>query len=290
MTIPSGPSPARDQYILEAVRNGQAEAVFVPLTYTLDGRTIEVEVMADALKVDGVRVNVSAEVEQQIADMLNASLLTPLLADQLWAAREWTVTPKTSTPDKQMSSTERMVSHSAAIDASLQASGYTGQGIIQTVGKHWVLGKEGVISATKARNYGWHFLGAGQGYAPATSYTGSGVRVWQQPSTMHNPQHVDYSQIVQLVGRRILIDGQEADLAEVLADPELARFVSSEGPVLPRQVGVDELTPINVNPSFNRDEKTTNPGGKSLLAQLAKGLGIFALGTGAFFVARALRG
>jgi len=136
-----------------------------------------------------------------------------------------------------------MKSYSDAIDKQLSNIGYSGSGLVQTMGKHWVLYPG--ISTTKACNYGWHFKGSTSvAYAPATSWTGSGTRVWQPPGTAHNPQHEDYSQTCTLIRQNIKIGGKHYRLADVLSDKELSKFVSSVGAVPSRQPGVPVLDPI----------------------------------------------
>ncbi len=239
--IPSSPGEARDTWTLDAVSSGRAEYEFAPVTYEIDGRQAQFNIFRDALKVDGVRINATAIVEQQIADMLGCLLLTPQLADLLFAQRTWTVPPMTSKPDNQMVTTQRMIQHSQRIDDALEKLGYDNTGIVQTAGKHWALVKS--YPAGKAANYGWHFLGASNlAYNPATKLTGPGVRVWQSVGKTHYTTHVDYSQTITLVSRRCTIDGEERDLADVLQDATLASLASSEGP-LPtvRQPGVPEF-------------------------------------------------
>ena len=242
-TCPPQNGAARDAWLLAAVEAGEAEYEYAEVPLEVGGRQGFVYIFRDALKLGGVRINVSADLEQQIADRLGCVLLTPQLADFLFAARQWTVTPKTSNPDNQMASTARMIAHSDAIDASLVSQGYNGQGIVQTNGKHWALIK--TMPAGKACNYGWHFLGSGQAYAPATSYTGPGVRVWQPVSTTHNPQHSDYSQVCVLAARRMVIDGTEYDLGAVMMDAALSGLVAADGPLSSdRMPGVDSVPAI----------------------------------------------
>lgn len=241
-TCPPQPGPARDAWILDAVKAGEAEGQWTEITVEAGGHTAIFTVLADGLKIGGVRINVSAKLEQQIADVLGATLLTPQLADLLWANRTWTVKPHLFTPDNQMGSTARMIEHSQAIDADLAAQGYDGTGIVQTVGKHWVLVNAIANRPDKGANYGWHFLGAGQGYNPATSYTGPGVRVWQGVGTVHNAEHADYSQICQLVARSCSVDGHDNfSIEDVMTNPDLAPLLTTEGVLqLTRQPGVGE--------------------------------------------------
>ena len=241
-TCPPQPGPERDAWILDAVKAGEAEGQWAEIKVEAGGHTAIFTVLADGLKIGGVRINVSATLEQQIADVLGAVLLTPQLADLIWANRVWTAKPHTGAPDNQMGSTARMIEHSQAIDADLAAQGYDGTGIVQTVGKHWVLVNAIANRPDKAANYGWHFLGSGSGYTPATSYTGPGVRVWQGVGTTHNPSHTDYSQICQLVARSCSVDGHDNfAIEDVMTNPDLAPLLTTEGALqLTRQPGVGE--------------------------------------------------
>ena len=63
--------------------------------------------------------------------------------------------------------------------------------------------------------YGWH----GQDGSPIQPvYTG------------HTDRWVDYSHGIRLVSRRVVVDGVEHDLVDLLEDPELWQLVSDEGP------------------------------------------------------------
>jgi len=64
--------------------------------------------------------------------------------------------------------------------------------------------------------YGWH----GQDGSPIQPvYTG------------HTDRWVDYSHGIRLVSRRVVVDGVEHDLVDLLEDPELWQLVSDEGPM-----------------------------------------------------------
>lgn len=239
-TCPQQPGPQRDEWILDRIKEGEGQARWEQISIETNGHSAIFFVLADALMIDGVRINVSADLQQKIADVLGCLLLTPQLADLIWASRSWTVPPFTIPPVNGgiPMDTATMISQSRKIDDALDAQGYDGTGIVQTTGKHWILGAP---NASKARNYGWHFQGSSSGYAAATPYAGQGARVWQQPGTMHNAQHVDYSQVCVLVARNCTVDGHaDFDLGDVLQSDELWPLASYEGPVNPRQPGVGE--------------------------------------------------
>lgn len=237
-TCPPQAGPARDKWILDAVLAGESEAPLAEIEVSANGHTGRFTVLADGLMLGGVRINVSAYLQQQIADALGAMLLTPRLADLVWQARSVDLPPM---PRQITSSTAAMIEQSDKISAAIPPGS---QGIKNTIGKHWCLVKsifsDSAMAAHKAANYGWHFQGSNfQGIKGEPTVSLPGVRVIQGVGTVHDYSHTDYSQICQLVMRACIIDGQESDLANVLQDPELAPLVSHEGP-LPgwRQPGV----------------------------------------------------
>lgn len=222
--------------VLAAIRAGRARFEWWPLEIS---ERLTIEVFRDALMVDGVRVSVSAIVAQQAADLLDAMLTTPKTEDLIFVAATIHTEPH---PGDVVHKTAEQ--HSAEIDAELVRMGKpTGAGeLVATVGKSWCLASR--LSAVKAANYGWHFLGSAfRGIrGEATVSLPLGTRVIQGVGTMHGPSHVDYSQTLRLVRRRCRVDGAPADLRHVLADPLLARLLSHEGALsVFRQPGVEEL-------------------------------------------------
>lgn len=246
LELPEKPTDEREQAIRDLVAAGQAEYTWETITSTHGDHTAEFMVFADALKVEGVRLNVSAETEQIIADMLGCSLLTPKLADLIWLQRQVTLKPHPRGNTNGMSNTKAMLEHSVKLDADLEALGNPG-GIICTVGKHWVIDNsiaDGrlLYGFPVAMNYGWHFDGAKfDGNSFEASASQPTVRLIQGRGTRHNLKHTDYSQICVLVSLDCTLDGQPAKLYDILQDPELAPLASHQG-VLKclRQPGVPE--------------------------------------------------
>lgn len=185
---------------------------------------VRIWVFADALKVNGIRVAVTAQEAQEVADVLGALLTTPRIEDLIWQQADVRIEPH---PGDVVRKTAAQ--HSAEIDRDL--AGRTG--LIVTCGKSWVL--TNALRPGRAANYGWH--GTAAAYPSATI---PGIKVWQPLGTAHNAAHRDYSQTLRLVRRACEVDGRNADLGMVLQDPELARHVSHEGPLrLLRQPGVE---------------------------------------------------
>ncbi len=190
------PLPERLEVIYQEILNGHFdEPEWADVTSTIEGHSATFHVFADALQIDGVRVNVSAEYEQKIADALDCMLLTAKLADLVWIQKTICLTPF---PRTITSSVQGMLDHSADIDKALVKAGYAG-GLICTVGKHWVI-DNAIASNGKACNYGWHFNGQSyqgiSGEACASLIkdpkTGMYYKLIQGRGTAHDMYHADY--------------------------------------------------------------------------------------------------
>ena len=297
--LPSNAGPARDAYILNAVKSGNVVIPWSTVKTNANGHQGEFRVFADALKVDGVRVSVSAFLQQQIADLLSCCLLTAKLSDQMWAQRVATLPPFPQSTIG-MSSTTTMIKYSETIDAALAQLG-SPPGIVSTVGKNWILTNQllqangqPVLKATgrpAACNYGFFLLKTfdGQTFDPCASGIPN-CRVIQGRGTAHDLLEVDYSQICQLVARNCFVDGAARDLHDILTDPVLSGLVSSEGPLRTvRQPGVPVTAPLNVEPPCvgpNCPEVVSwVPGSQTDQGQGGVGLGLAFAGTASFGLA-----
>lgn len=242
LDLPPQPGPARDAAIISYIEGGQYETSWSEVTSTSGGHTGTFRVLADALKIEGVRITMSAYLEQTVADMVGATLLTTKLADLIFAQRTLTLSPHTQKPDATMVNTAVMIAQSQWIDAQLAAANFSGDGIVSTVGKSWCLSNILVntpSAAGRAINYGMHFIGSFLGQTWAPSVTLPGVRVVQNPGWAHSPQEVDYSQNCLLVARTCFVDGVSRDINDIYQDPTLSGLVSAEGPLkVLRQPGV----------------------------------------------------
>lgn len=232
----------RNQYIIEQVYAGNFQLKWQRLSSTIEGHTATFWVMGDALIIEGVRVDVSATVEQEIADAIGASLLTAKLADLIFEQAVGVIGPS---PQPITSSTQGMIDHSARVDHALAAIGNP-EGIVATVGKHWIIDNRLNQNPGRAMNYGWFFRGTSyqgiQGYPCASGI--AGVSVIQPAACAHDPSHVDYSQICRLVHKSCIVDGRLSTLADVLGNPELAALASHQGVItVLRHPGVPE--PVN---------------------------------------------
>lgn len=246
----------REKYIFDQVAAGNFEAAWSPLEYAVNGKQVKLNVMTDALKIGGVRVNVSATLQQQLADVFDASLLTAQVADLMFLNAAKRVDPS---PEPISSSVKSMINHSLRVDGMVGAS----TGIIAPPGKHWILDKKIEWSPGKACNYGWHFVGTSfkgiKGHPCASTYRkttdGKAISVIQPNATAHDAKHSDYSQICQLVSQQCWVDGTEYRFSQLLTDPALAVLVNSAGalkfdrqPNVPLVVGVKVAFPVIITP------------------------------------------
>jgi hypothetical protein len=234
----------REKFIFDQVLLGNFDASWVPLTYDISGKKVVLNVMSDALKVAGIRVNVSAFLQQQLADVFDASLLTALVADLMYVHASNVLNPS---PQPISSTVSSMISHDDKVTKQLKS--YNG-GIVSTVGKHWILDKKIDQQPSKACNYGWHFTGSNfqgiNGFACATlqkTLDGKPIKVIQPNATAHDAKHSDYSQICQLVSQQCWIDGVEHRFSDLLQDPSLCNLINHNGTLKnTRQPGVQKIS------------------------------------------------
>lgn len=235
--------------VLGAIAEGRFEHDFVPITIQAGGHTGVFRVSQDALKIDGVRINVSAALQQHIADLLGAYLLTPKLMDQLWAQRAVTISPCVQT---MTTTSAGMIEHSTCIDAKIaQAGGMPAGGIVQTIGKTWVITNALLDHPDRACNDGWHLEHPMVGIPFDDAPTLPGAHIIQSPGYRHDAAWLDDSQMCLLVHRDCEVDGSPALFANVARDPALAPLVNAGGILrVLRQPGVPELvTPPTTGPA-----------------------------------------
>jgi hypothetical protein len=218
-SLPPHAGPARELAILEAVRAGLHDPwSWYTIALAHRGRDVVIRVMPDALRLGGVRVNVSHTNAQRLADLLGAWLPTSRISDLVHEHADVVLRPQLGVPDSQMADTSRMIQHSANVAAVLRGRIDAG-GCASTVGKDWINTNRLENRPDRAANYGWHDPHAPNG------------RVWQTVGLAHDRNHVDYSQVLRLVDRIAYVDGAPIDIAELASHPELHGAVSDEGPL-----------------------------------------------------------
>jgi len=236
-TLPANEGVRRERAIYRAVE----ERLYVPFDWDLievryGGRIVGFLTTNDVLRVgevdDFVRVTVNATCAQLIADRLGTILPTTRMAD-LVHENATTILPFVAQPpDALMASTQRMVAHSRAIDQALRAKGYAG-GLIDTLGKGWMISNKLKARSDKAANFGGHDAGA-------KLRSPGGLRVVQDLGTWHDRFHTDYSQKWRGYAAWSYLDGSEISTGELLTNPQTAGAISYEGTMeVLRQPGVE---------------------------------------------------
>lgn len=256
---------AREQLLLDAVNGGLAlPIVWAPLTTSAAGHTATIYVATDTLRFgvpgpnadpsdwDWVRVAVTSDTAQRIADTLGVLLPTDRIADLAHAQADVRLTPHPQQPVN--ATTAAMLQHHAAIEAERAGR----EGLLSTIGKEWILGPELFPAASPAHplgkdgaiNYGWHTVGPVTPFGP---YQGRpGMILWQTRGFRHNRRHVDYSQWVpRFVHPRMRVDGHNVSTVEAMMSPELAGLVSYQGPLLGARY------PLLSEPGPNPSSKST---------------------------------
>jgi len=232
----------REKYIFDRVMAGTFEAKWVDISYDILGRKVKLQVMEDALKIDGVRVNVSASLQQRLADVFDASLMTAQVADLVYINAIRKIGPF---PMKISTSVSAMKKHSSGVDVKLKTLSVS-EGLVADPGKNWILDKKLESSPRRACNYGWHFLGSSysgiSGFSVASKFNTINyqpIKVIQPNAIAHDAFHSDYSQVCQLVSQICWVDGIEKRFSELLIDPKDSVLVSHQGPLkLIRQPGI----------------------------------------------------
>lgn len=186
--LPKGQAPkwrGTQDDIIAAVRAGNYQ-----LTWHELPSHPGVEVSEDALRIDGIRVPVSARTVAAICQILGTSPTTALLDDIIYDQAVVRVVP----PTFNVADPEAVWRFSRGIDEQIAAQTLDRPGgLVSCVGKSWVLSNLAAQHPGKAINYGLHSPSA-----PYVSVNGRS-KVWQQPSWAHNPDHADYSQVCRLV-------------------------------------------------------------------------------------------
>lgn len=220
-SLPENPGPERDQMILDAVSSGLAFCQWMPVNSTIDGHSAVFMVCDDAVRVeleDGsrFRFQVTEDLTQQCADLMEASMLTTKIMDlsYLQADKKISATIFPANPD--MVTTTKSKLFNAAVEK--KRDGCTS--ILRDTGKAWVLDNT-LLNGAGACNYGY--------YSPEAPYTNPhGIKMWQCLGHKHR-HHQDFSQVLFLMSNKCAVDGQEMNVISVMKDPVLSYLINYDG-------------------------------------------------------------
>jgi hypothetical protein len=174
------------------------------------------DVMPDYLAVgsdaDFVRVPLTPQTAQRIADAFGASLPTRKMVDDIAAQAAVRLSPQPLTEDRE--SIAAFLKHNALIE---ERWGDRARGpLVGGIKKDVVLSNRLAEKPNRVAIYGWHQLDG----SPIQSLT-----------IVHVDWYVDYSHGIRLVRREAILDGKPRDLKRVMHDAKLHGLVSDEGPL-----------------------------------------------------------
>lgn len=280
-SFPESDYATRDKMILSAVIAGKEDPIVYAIVTMLGdgplaGWELDVPVMADGLKIEGVRVTPSYEYAQYIADVLTSRdpepgpviMMTPWLDatafEQADAPLVYTTSPQLK--NKGVTAlTSQMIDASQTVDRKLAAMVAAGvinpaafAPLVGNAGKNWNLSekllwpgahpKTGQVYAEAAINQGLY--PQGQPFSPV-----------QYRGAAHPRSHTDYSQGLRLAGATSVLrepgesTGIKVATSSILTDPNLGPLLSgTKGHVRGKMVGEGFLT-------FDRHPKIPPLGG-----------------------------
>jgi hypothetical protein len=219
--------PPRDALVVTELTQGNIPAFLrhlIPVTVrgkTARGATrITVCVLPDYLAVgsdtDFLYVPLGLKAALQIAARYGYLLPTPKLVDTIYAASPVKLAPEPLPASDEMRGTAYVLEHTRLIDLQ-RALHPEPLGALTSGGKKdLVLTPQLWKLPGRVAIYGWHRASA---------------EPIQPLSTVHGERYADYSHGVRLVSRTAYVNGTERRMEDVLADPELAPLLSSEGPL-----------------------------------------------------------
>lgn len=162
-----------------------------------------------------LRLPITPQLAQDLADRVDCALPTPKLVDAIWAQAAVKVAPRPFSPrEHDILSLAVVAASHAAIEAQRGDAPRTA-----LLAGH----KKDVVVSSLLREapgrvviYGWH---RPDGTPIQPRWAG------------HTTGHVDYSHGIRFVARTMLLDGEQKRVDEILADPVLHVLLSDEGPL-----------------------------------------------------------
>ena len=219
----------RDSLIIDYISHGKVPASlrhWVSIKESLvdaDGNTHNVEmfVAPDVVAIgsddDYLRVPMLPMTAQQIADMCNAILPTRKISNLIHKHSKVQLVPHPMTPDSTMITMRIFAKHDSIVKSQMSECGAKIGDFIAGHKKDVVITNRIDSLPDRVHIYGWHYPD-GKNIQPL--YSG------------HTLPHVDYSHGIRLISRRIIVDGKEWDIVDLLHHPLLYALVSDEPGVM----------------------------------------------------------
>lgn len=175
------------------------------------------EYLAVGSDLDFVRVPLGLGAAARIAVETGFLLPTTKMVDQIFLQARVRLAPQPMKPTSQMASTAYFVEHDRTVNAQRRQAGSGASDLTAGQKKDVVLTKRLLTKPGRVAIYGWH------------QPNGKPI---QPLSTVHEAAYADYSHGIRLVSRTAYVNGKSRDLAEIMADRNLAHVISSEGPII----------------------------------------------------------
>ncbi len=219
----------RERKIEAEIRSGNVPdhwKRFRPITLTSNieskEQTLIIFVAPDYLSLgsdqDFLRIPLSPQVAQNVADHLECLMPTRRMVDQIYAAADVVLKPQPMDPTDEMIRVSYFARHNQEIQNQLKErypKNDRGQ-LLAGHKKDVVLTSRLVESSRRVAIYGWHE---------------AKDRPIQPLYVGHAETWVDYSHGIRLVARKGFLNGMPCDLRDVLADEKLCELLSDEGPL-----------------------------------------------------------
>jgi hypothetical protein len=218
----------RELLILKIIKNqiSRVNLIWYPLIHLENGNEVKINVMADALMIDNIRIAMSAHTSQLIADKLNCSLLTAKMCDLIWNYSDIKLKPQDFSINKL---TKTMIDNSLSIDKEINKR----NGLIGLYNRNWIIDNDLDLSILikPAVSYGWHISGSSyggiKGNKPVSGY--NNFSVLHPINISQNSDHFDSSYYCRLMSNNIMVNNVKMTTDYVLKHKELSKLISHTG-------------------------------------------------------------
>ncbi|HVI39646.1 MAG TPA: hypothetical protein VM577_03215 [Anaerovoracaceae bacterium] len=232
-SLPELPGADRDKKILDSVNDGIASCQWLSIVSDIPGNHAVFQVCDDAVHVDlddgsRFRMQATARVAQQVADLMGASLITAKISDLAYKQANVILSSCPLGAGSDMVTTTRSKTYNTQVEKKRAGQ----SGIIRDCGKAWIL-DNALAYSLGAVNYGFYDKGA-------PSVGPGGFKMWQTVGTRHNALHTDYSQTIILMESVCELNGEAGvPIINLMKDPKLAPLLNYSGVLkYTRQPGV----------------------------------------------------
>ena len=181
--------------------------------------TVQQDYLAIGSDEDAVRIPMTPATAWQIGELLNCSLPTTRLCDDIFDAAPLHVNPRPMTKDRDRWAT--FLEHDRLIEQQLK--GKSRESLVAGHKKDLVISNELLKKEHRVAIYGWHYP---SGVAIQPLYAG------------HVDWYTDYSHGVRMISNVVEIDGQVRDYRDLLRSDSTNGWLSNEG-----AIEIDKLRP-----------------------------------------------